>query len=241
MTAKFLIAGALALALALALAACTAADTPDAADTGAAIGADTGAATTMTDDPDRNAGGTGVPAGYTARTDRPDAPITGAKYVASGGSMFEVTTGPAHILYSPKDVASGNYTASATIEQLEKPTHPEAFGLFIGGRDLDQPTQAYTYFIVRGAGEMLVKVREGDKTRDVVKWTASADIPKADSAGRASYALAAQVTNDAIKFIVNGKQVGSVSKAGLPTDGVAGLRINHNLHLKVSPVSIKAP
>ncbi|MGI8895073.1 MAG: hypothetical protein ACR2HE_05390, partial [Casimicrobiaceae bacterium] len=91
----------------------------------------------------------------------------------------------------------------------------------------------------RGTGEMLVKVREGDKTRDVVKWTANADVPKADASGKASYAMAAQVTGDAVKFVVNGKEVGSVSKVGLPTEGIAGLRINHNLHLKVSPVSIQ--
>lgn len=230
MNARILIAGAFALA------ACTA-DAPEAVDTG--VAADTGAATTMNDDPDRDAGGSGVPAGFTARTDRADAPITGAKYTSSGGSMFEVTTGPAHILYSSRDVAAGNYTALATIEQLEKPTHPEAFGLFIGGSNLNEPSQTYTYFVVRGTGEMLVKVREGDKTRDVVKWTANADVPKADASGKASYALAAQVTGDAVKFVVNGKQVGSVSKAGLPTEGIAGLRINHNLHLKVSPVSIQ--
>lgn len=232
MNARILIAGAFATALA----ACTA-DAPDAADTGTA--ADTGAVATMTDDPDRDAGGTGVPAGFTARTDRADAPITGAKYVASGGSMFDVTTGPAHILFSPQNVGAGNYTAMATIEQLEKPAHPEAFGLFIGGSNLNEPTQTYTYFVVRGTGEMLVKVREGDKTRDVVKWTANADVPKQDAGGKASYSLAAQVTGDAVKFIVNGKQVGSVSKAGLPTEGIAGLRINHNLHLKVSPVTIQ--
>jgi hypothetical protein len=41
--------------------------------------------------------------------------------------------------------------------------------------------------------------------------------------------------------MVNGKQVASASAAGLPTDGIAGLRINHNLHVKVKPVSITAP
>jgi hypothetical protein len=44
-----------------------------------------------------------------------------------------------------------------------------------------------------------------------------------------------------VKLLVNGKQVASVSKVGLPTDGIAGLRINHNLHVRISPVSVKAP
>jgi hypothetical protein len=222
--------------LTLTLAACAKSDKTGAADSSTPAAAAAGASA----DPDRNAAGGSIPAGYTARTDRPDAQISGASYMADG-DKWEVKTGPAHIVYSDKTMGNGNYTASANIEQLEKPAHPEAYGLFIGGRDLDKPTQTYTYFLVRGTGEMMVRVREGDKTRDVINWTPSADIPKANASGRASYALAAQVTNDAVKFSVNGKQVGSVSKAGLPTDGTAGLRINHNLHVNVTPVRVIAP
>jgi hypothetical protein len=215
------------------LSACTAKEAPPATDT-------TAAATAAEADPDRAVSGGGLPAGYTARTDRPDGQISQASYKTSG-NMWEVSTGPAHVMYSAKDTASGSYTASTTVEQLAKPTHPEAYGLILGGRDLDQPTQTYTYFLVRGTGEMMVRVREGDQTRDVLKWTANADIPKEDGSGKATYALAASVTNDAVKFSVNGKQVGSVSKAGLPTDGIVGLRINHNLNVRVSPVSIQKP
>ncbi|MEO8576641.1 MAG: hypothetical protein ABI556_08080 [Gemmatimonadales bacterium] len=222
------------LLAALALAACSKAENTPPPDTSAPAPA------AMTADPDVNAAGGTIPAGFTARTDKVDAPISGAAYTANG-DKWDVKTGPPHIVYSDKSMGNGNYTASATIDQLEAPAHPEAYGIFIGGRDLDKPTQTYTYFIVRGTGEMAVKVREGDKTRDVIKWTASADVPKADASGKATYALAAQVTNDAVKFSVNGKSVGSVSKAGLPTDGIAGLRINHNLHVSVSPVTVKAP
>jgi hypothetical protein len=225
--------------LALTLAACTKADSSATTDSAGAPAAGA-TASAANSDPDVNAAGGALPAGYAARTDRADAPISGASYTVDG-DKWEVKTGPAHIVYSDKTMGNGNYTASATIEQLEAPAHPEGYGIFIGGRDLDKPTQTYTYFIVRGTGEMLVKVREGDKTRDVVKWTAAPDIPKADASGKATYALSVQVTNDAVKFMVNGKQVGSVAKTGLPTDGTAGLRINHNLHVKVTPVSVTAP
>ena len=218
----------------IATAACTAAEKTPASDSVQA------AAPSGGDDPDRNVEGGALPSGYTARTDRADAPISGAKYVASDNS-WEVTTGPAHIIYAAKDMGNGTYTASATIEQLENPTHPEAYGLFIGGRDLDKDSQAYTYFLVRGTGDVAIKAREGGQTRDVIKWTPNADVPKADGSGKARYDLAVQVTNDAVKFNVNGKQVASVSKAGLPVDGIVGLRINHNLHVKVTPVSVTAP
>lgn len=219
------------LALALVLAACTAKENPPAADTTAG---------TANADPDINVSGGSIPAGYTARTDRPDADISGVAYTASGGD-WEVKTGPAHIVYSANDTASGTYTVAATIEQLEKPAHPEAYGLIIGGRNLDQPSQTYTYMLVRGTGDVLIKVREGDQTRDVIKWTPVADVPKEDASGKATYAMTASVTADAVKFSVNGKEVASVSKAGLPVDGIAGLRINHNLHVRATPVSISKP
>ena len=219
------------LAIALVTAACTAKEAPPAADT---------TAQAVNSDPDVNVSGGSIPAGYTARTDKADADITGASYTASGGN-WEVKTGPAHIIYAAKDTASGLYTVSATVEQLEKPTHPEAYGLVIGGRNLDQPSQAYTYLLVRGTGEVVIKVREGDQTRDVIKWTPAADVPKEDASGKATYAMSASVTGDAVKFSVNGKEVASVSKAGLPVDGIAGLRINHNLHVRVTPVSISKP
>ena len=191
-------------------------------------------------DPDKYVRGGSIPAGYIARTDRKDAPIIGAKYTPSGDG-WDLTTGPAHILYASKNLGNGNYTASATFEQLEAPAHPEAYGIFIGGMHMDAPNIAYTYFEVRSTGEFLVKLRDGVSTRDVVAWTASPDVPKQDASGKATYTLSATVTNDAIKFSVNGKQVASVSKVGLPTDGVVGIRVNHNLHVKVSPVTIIAP
>jgi len=214
---------------------CTAKEAPP-ADTSVAA-ADTSA---MGSDPDRNVSGGSIPSGYAARTDRSDAPITGASYTGAADG-WEVRTGPAHILYAAKDSAKGNYTASATIEQLEAPTHPEAYGLILGGRDLEGPGQTYTYFLVRGTGDLMVRVREGGQTRDVLKWTANPDVPKADASGKATYALSASVAGDAVRFSVNGKQVASVARAGLPTDGIAGLRINHNLHVRATPVSITSP
>jgi len=226
MITRILVAGTAFL-----LAACTTREAPPEGDTAAAA---------ASADPDINVTGGSIPAGFSARTDRADADITGANYTP-GANRWEVRTGPAHIIYAAKDTATGNYTVSTKIEQLEKPTHPEAYGLIIGGRDLDQPSQTYTYLLVRGTGDLMVRVREGDATRDVLKWTPSADIPREDGSGRATYSLAASVTDEAVRFSVNGKEVASVSKAGLPTDGIAGLRINHNLHLNVTPVSITRP
>ena len=240
MRAIWTIAGA-----ALAVAACSTNEKPA---SGATAGDSAATATTTattpasagtgsSSDSDRATTGGGVPAGYVGRTDREGVDIAGAKYVQSGG-RWEVTTGPAHIVYAAKDSARGSYTATASFDQLETPRHPEAYGIIIGGRNLDQPSQQYTYFLVRGTGEYLVKVRDGAGTRNVVEWKASDAVPKADASGKASYKLTAHVAADTVHFLVNDKLVAATPKSAVPTDGIAGLRINHNLHVSATPISI---
>jgi hypothetical protein len=176
--------------------------------------------------------------------------LADARYAVSG-SRWEITTGPAHILYSPRDVATGSYTASTTIEQLAKPTHPEAFGLFIAGRDLDGPNQAYTYFLVRGNGELSVRRRSGDAVQTLVPWQRNAAVPVEDGMGRATYRLEVSVRPmnvgepasraDSVYFRVNGQPVAALSTSATPTDGIAGLRINHNLRVTATPIAITRP
>jgi hypothetical protein len=185
-------------------------------------------------------GGTGVPNGYVGRTDRPDQQLSGAKYALSGGG-WDVTTGPAHILYRPGDSASGSYTVSTTIEQLAAPAHPEAYGVFIGGSNLDGPGQQYLYFLARGTGEMMARVREGAKTRNVLAWQKHAAVPAANASGQASYRLAIQVAPDSVRFLVNGQRTAAVAASGLPTSGVYGVRINHNLHVRAMPATVTRP
>ena len=192
---------------------------------------------THNSDPDVAAQGTGVPAGYTAVTDDSTAKITNARYATSGGN-WEITTGPAHLLYAAKDSASGAYTASTTFKQMEAPRHPEGYGIFVGGRDMASPNRSYTYFLVRGNGEFLVKGRSGAKTSDILSWRSNPAVPKADSAGTATYKLAVRVAADSVRFMVNDKQVAAVKAGTIATDGVAGLRVNHNLHVTTSPLTI---
>lgn len=191
-------------------------------------------------DPDlRPTGASGLPAGYLGRTDRPNTNLSDAKYVVSGNS-WEITTGPAHIVYSPKDMATGNYTVASTIEQLAAPRHREAFGIMFAGRNLDTPTQKYSYFVVAGTGEMLVKHRDGDTTRDLIGWHKTQWVPVADAQGRQTYRLEVRVAGDSVKFVVNNTVAAALSKSALnmETDGIAGLRINHNLSLRATPVVV---
>ena len=229
----------IAAALCALCAACVSSKSRESGDSGALSRDAAGPApTTASSDPDVSAGGSGVPAGYTGRTDRPSQSLNDAKYTVSG-SRWEVRTGPAHVVYAARDTARGSYTLHATFEQLEAPAHPEAFGVIFGGQALDQPSQRYTYFLVRGTGEYLLKVRDGGNTRDVISWRASDAVPKADASGKATYRLTVAVRGDSVRLSVNDRAVATLPRANLPTDGIVGLRINHNLHVATRPVEIE--
>src|SRR2546427_2369099 len=114
-------------------------------------------------DPDRAvAGGGGVPSGYHARTDR-NAAMTNVK-VATMGTGMHFTLGPAVIVWRDADAATGDYHIVASFTQTKAPTHPEAYGLFIGGHELPRPTQRDTYFLVPGGGKVLIQRRLRDLT-----------------------------------------------------------------------------
>ena len=192
-------------------------------------------------DPTRDAGGSGPPSGFMARVDSNPGQAAGnintAKYVRAG-DMWEVTTGDHHIVWAPGDSASGNYTVTARLQQMENPSHREAYGLFIGGRNLNQSAQQYLYFVVGGTGEYMISRRDSTKVTALKPWAAHSAIPKRDAAGKADNTLSIRVAADSVRFMVNDTQVAALPKAGLPTDGVAGIRIGHNLHLTVQPVRI---
>ena len=123
------------------------------------------------------------PAGWQARLDRADANLADVKFEAMGDG-FHVTTGPAVILWNPENTfASGDYRVQATFAQTKAPTHPEAYGIFVAGKDLDSAPD-YMYFLVRGDGKYMVKHRAANgEVHTIVDWTENAAIQKQDAAG----------------------------------------------------------
>jgi hypothetical protein len=183
------------------------------------------------------AGGGGMPAGWHARTDR-DAPLTNVKFVIMGVGQH-VTLGPAAIFWRDADTVSGAYTVEAKFWQFEEPRHREGYGLFIGGRDLTGSTQRYTYFLIAGNGQFLVKRRHGDSTVVVSgNWEANPAIVKTDSAGKAENTLSIHVAGGKASFRVNGTEVYTTDATGLDVNGAVGYRVNHNLNVHLGPIAI---
>jgi hypothetical protein len=184
-----------------------------------------------------------LPAGWSARFDDPGAALTQVD-VRQAGTALAFRSGPAAIYWNTKDVATGTYTVSAIFEQKKSMMH-EAYGLFIGGQNLSDPTQNYLYFVIKpNTGEMIINHRNGNaRPRALVAATPSEAINKdAAGTGAATNAIAIRVSRDSVHFYINGKEVRTMAKAGLggaPAEGLAGLRVNHNLDIEVREFGIK--
>lgn len=198
-------------------------------------------------DPDRTvAGGGTFPPGWNVRTEPnrqtgQPAPLANVKFTNMGPGGLHATVGPAAIYWRNQDTISGTYHVVAKMIQMKNPAHPEAFGIFIGGKNLADSTQTYTYLLVRPIDGMYsIRRRTGYTTRPtaVVEWTASDAVTKADSTGNASNELSVEVRGGKAKFMVNGKEVYTGDAANLDVNGVVGYRVNHNLDVHLGPLGI---
>lgn len=191
-------------------------------------------------DPDKMvAGGGKFPAGWQARLDKADAKIDTVKFVTMEPG-FHVTTGPATILFNPAKTVKGEYQAKATFHQMKLSAHPEAYGLFVGGADLSGPNQRYTYFIIRQDGKYMLKRRTGADTKTLVDWTESPAVKKPDAQGRMTNSLAVVAGKETVRFLVNGTEVAAQPRSQVDADGIAGLRVNHNLDVHVEGFDVQA-
>ena len=193
------------------------------------------------DDPTKKVAGGALPAGWMGRTDRATDKLTDAKFVAMG-SGYHVTSGPAAIYWNPKTVTSAPFVATTTITQTKASTHPEAYGIFFMGKDLDTPSQNYAYFLVRGDGKYLVNHRAGAEIHKIIPWTESAAVNKEDASGKSTNKLTVDASKaDSVRLLINDKQVAALPMNHLgKTDGLVGLRVNHNLDVHVGGLTVEA-
>lgn len=190
-------------------------------------------------DPTKAVAAAPMPAGWSMKLDPQAASMT-AKFVTMGQG-FHVTSGGAAIYYNEKD-AQGNtpFTVMANFRQTKKNEghgdHGEAFGLFAGGRNLDDPAkQTYFYFLVRQDGMFLINHRAGPDVHKIVDWTASPAIHKFDDMPNAANDLSIKIGADSVRFLVNNTQVHAISRKEITdVSGQSGIRVNHNLDVHVA-------
>ncbi len=189
-------------------------------------------------DPDVAVRGGKLPAGWQMRLDDPRAKADAVSFMPMSGG-FHVMTGPAGIFYQPDQTKSGTYAVSATFTQMMPSAHPEAYGLFIGGSDLQGPNQKYTYFLIQQDGTFLLKRRAGAATPMIQDWKADGAVKKTEGKTQGTNTLTVSVTPDKVRFLVNGTEVGSAAPSQMDAGGIVGLRINHNLNVHVASFNVK--
>jgi hypothetical protein len=178
-----------------------------------------------------------APKGWMVRADRstnasdPDA--AGSIKFMQMGNGFHAINPQAAVYWNPSNTASGAYTVKGTFTLLKPSNHTNYYGLVFGGSDLDKANQSYTYFLVAQDGTWLVKKRDGEATSDVVRKTANDAVKKPDASGKSTNALEVRVGADKIDYVVNGTVVHSMPKSGVKTDGIYGIRVNHQLEVQI--------
>lgn len=189
-----------------------------------------------------DAQGPDLPGGYLLRLDseRGDPAEFQLELDAEG---LGIVTGPAGIVWRPTDtVASGDFRAEATFVQYEAPLgYREAYGVFVGGSDLQGPDQEYIYLLVRPTGDYLVKRRRGETTEVLVDWTPHEAVRRVANEGdEPENTLAVEVLDGRTSFLVNGTEVHHMPSPQARPYGVAGIRANHRLDILVRDWSLGA-
>jgi hypothetical protein len=182
-------------------------------------------------------------AGWKVRADRStsatDPDGAGKIQFTAAGKGFHAVNPQAAVYWNPANTAKGAYTLKGTFTLNTPSGHNNYYGLVFGGSGLDGPNQTYLYFLIAQDGSFLVKRRAGDaKTDDVVAKTPNAAIKKPEAGGKSTNVLEVRVAADEVDYVVNGTVVGSSPKAGLSTDGIWGIRVNHLLDVNIDEIGV---
>lgn len=191
--------------------------------------------------------GLDTPSDWHVRLDRPDDAVRIGSdedadiFFVTMEPGWHITTHKAAIYYNESNSGEGSFSAKTTLFLFDPGQRDrEAFGIFVGGKNLDGDSQEYTYFLLRNEGEFLVKRRTGSETSVLVDWTATdaMNVHPGEGTESVENSLEVRAAADAVAFLVNGQEVASVPREAAVADGIVGLRVNHGLNLHVSEVTV---
>lgn len=166
--------------------------------------------------------------------------ITDTRLWATGDTLH-VMSGPPAAYWNPDHVATGEYEVRAAFTLPSPPPGRETVGLFMGGSDLDGDRRNYLYCALHGDGLFSIKHRYGGELHSLVERKASEAIRHPEPGGRSTNTIAWRVDATQVACLVNGVAVAAFPRASVigsgkldATDGIYGLRVDHNLQVQVS-------
>jgi hypothetical protein len=183
-----------------------------------------------------------TPADWKWRTDAPATVTDTDKNLAASNWFYvgmppgwHVTTNPGLVLFHPGHEGRGNYSVKSEIF-LFPGDNQEEYGLFIGGRGLEQTssTPAYTAFVLRRDGQAAILKRSGTTTTALVDWKPNTVAVAQAGTEAKKNALTVDVGPADVIFSVNDKEVARVPRADVVTDGAVGFRVGKSLNMHIT-------
>lgn len=207
-------------------------------------------ASVQAQDADRTVAGGGIKAsGWQGKVDPAAAKqgksINDSKFVQDGNAL-RLTIGPAAIYWNPKHTASGDYTVKATFAESKVTSdHPHPYGVFIGGSNLDSEQPSLMYCVAYGDGSFLVRQFSGGAVNTLAKRQPHDAVRKAGPDGSVTNEVGWRVKGGRADCVINGTAVAGFDASEIvgagklaSTDGIAGLRVSHNLDVVVSDFAV---
>ena len=176
------------------------------------------------------------PEGWTLRRDRPTGGDDPRLRWVDGG--LDIRTGAAAILYrNDARTDEDSFAVELDVAQFDPQRRNEAYGIVLGGRELDGAGQSYVYVLIRQDGMILVKRRTGEQTSLIRDWTPAPTLAtwdgRAAGADRIRNRLRVRVDGSTLTLELNDTPAGTLTLGRTPR-GIVGLRVNHGLHVRVS-------
>lgn len=186
-----------------------------------------------------------------ARAARSGQSLKDAKLTQHGDTLH-VITGPAVTYWNPKNVASGDYTVSATFTEpkyMNLNDHPHPYGIVIAGHDLGTDHESLLYCEAYGNGTFIVRGFGPQPFQMNGHGEANAAVHKAAAPGQpVTQRIAMAVRGKTVTCAINGTVVATYPASAVvgsgklaSTDGVYGIRFAHNTEGLVTGLSVTTP
>ena len=160
--------------------------------------------------------------------------VSSSRFMMKGADI-DIMTGPATTYWNPANTAKGDFTVKAAFRDLKSDAgHPHAVGLFIGGSNLEGDAPSYVYCLAYTDGSFLIRQMNGPKATTIVRKTPNAAVKGPDAKGMVTNEMSWAVKGNRAECMINGVAVGGIDKPAVATDGIYGIRANHNISTVVS-------
>lgn len=185
------------------------------------------------------------PAGWLVRSDSTSkAGARDSVFLMNRGRGYELVSGPASIVWNPKNIARGSYILESTLYSgRQGTTFPEGFGVFIGGRNMQSPNAEFTEFLIRNDGFYAVLHHVGLRTIKLKDWTRIAGINQhggqRDESVRNTFRII--VDDQFVTMVVNRTMMTSVSRGDAKSDGEYGVRIGAKQLIQIETLGLEKP